>query len=42
MKTILFASIALSALIVVSTPGFSDPKSFWDQHDRFSGGSNGR
>ena len=41
MKAILFALIALSALIGASTAGFSDPKSFWDQHDRFSGGSNG-
>jgi len=42
MKTIVFAVIALSVLIGASTPGFSDPKSFWDQHDRFSGGSNGQ
>jgi hypothetical protein len=42
MKAIVFTLIALSVLIGVSTPGFSDPKSFWEQRDRFSGGSNGR
>jgi hypothetical protein len=45
MKMTVFAIIALSVLIGVATPAGADPfstKEFWDQQERFSGGSNGR
>jgi hypothetical protein len=42
MKTTLFALIALPVLIGAATPSCADPKSFWDNQDRFSGGLNGR
>jgi hypothetical protein len=45
MKTTVLAIIAISALIGVATPAGANPfssKEFWDQQERFSGGSNGR
>jgi len=45
MKTTVLAIIALSVLIGVATPAGADTfnsKQFWDQQERFSGGSNGR
>jgi len=45
MKTSVFAIIALSVLMGVATPAGADPfstKEFWDQQERFRGGSNGR
>jgi hypothetical protein len=43
MRTTVFALIALSVLVGAATPaGAFNPKEFWEQQDRFNGGSNGR
>jgi len=45
MKTTIFAIIALSVLTGVATPAGADPfsaKAFFEQSERFGGGSTGR
>jgi hypothetical protein len=43
MRTTVFALIALSVLLGAATSaGVFNPKEFWEQQDRFNGGSNGR
>jgi len=42
MKTTLFAMIALSVLIGIATPaGAFDTKQFFEEQNRWNGGSNG-
>jgi hypothetical protein len=43
MKTTVFAILALSILVGIATPaGAFDTKQFFDEQNRWNGGSNGR